>query len=62
MQNFIKSIKETIESNKEELISPSRHYKAEELLIMKGYIRALNDVLTDYESELMDSLDKISLN
>jgi hypothetical protein len=62
MQNFIKSIKETIESNKEELASPSRHYKAEELLIMQGYTRALNDVLTDYESELMDSLNKISLN
>jgi hypothetical protein len=62
MKNFRNMIIETIESNQEELKSPSRNYDQGELIYMRGYTNALKDLLSDYDNELMDNLTKISLN
>lgn len=60
--NFRKMLIETIESNQEELTSPSREYEQGEIIFMRGYTEALKDMLSDYDEELMGNLTKISLN
>jgi hypothetical protein len=51
MENYRKSLIESIEDNKVELVAPSREYTDGEVIYMKGYNQALQDMLEDFDSD-----------
>ena len=53
--NFKEYLQQAIEDNRLELLIPSRERSEEEVLWMRGYQQALEDMLEDYN----DDLDKI---
>lgn len=65
MDNYRKLLTDTIEDNKIELIAPSREYTDEEILYMKGYNQALQDMLEDFDNDFenfLNNLIKAQLN
>ena len=65
MDKYRKLIVDTIEDNKVEMIAPSREYTDEEILYMKGYNQALQDLLEDFDNDFENFLNemiKIQLN
>ena len=49
---FKETLLVTIEDNRLELLMPSREYSEEELVYMRGYNQALEDMLNDFDDEL----------
>ena len=65
MDKYRKLIVDTIKDNKVEMIAPSREYTDEEILYMKGYNQALQDLLEDFDNDFENFLNemiKIQLN
>lgn len=65
MENYRKSLTDAIEDNKIELVAPSREYTAEEIIWMKGYNQALQDMLEDFDNDFgnfINELIKTQLN
>ena len=59
MDNYRKSLIESIEDNKIELVSPSREYTDTEIIYMKGYNQALQDMLEDFDSDFETFLNEL---
>ena len=62
---FKETLLATIEDNRLEMLIPSREYSEEELVYMRGYTQALEDMLDDYDGELYTinhELNTFSLN
>jgi hypothetical protein len=59
MDNYRKSLIESIEDNKIELVSPSREYTDAEIIYMKGYNQALQDMLEDFDSDFETFLNEL---
>jgi hypothetical protein len=49
---FKETLLSTIEDNRLEMLMPSREYTEEELVYMRGYNQALEDMLDDYDGDL----------
>jgi hypothetical protein len=49
---FKETLLATIEDNRLEMLMPSREYTEEELVYMRGYNQALEDMLDDYDGDL----------
>jgi hypothetical protein len=54
MDKFKEILLETIEENRLEMLMPSREYafRRSELVYMRGYNQALEDMLEDYDDDL----------
>jgi hypothetical protein len=59
MENYRKSIKEAIEGNEIEMLVPSREYTDEEIIYMKGYTQALQDMLSDFDNDFETFLNEL---
>jgi len=59
MDNYRKSLIESIEDNKIELVSPSREYTDTEIIYMKGYNQALQDMLEDFDNDFEAFLNEL---
>ena len=59
MENYRKSLIESIEDNKVELVVPSREYTDGEIIYMKGYNQALQDMLEDFDSDFETFLNEL---
>ena len=52
MDKFKEILLETIEDNRLEILMPSREYSENEMVYMRGYQQALEDMLEDYDDGL----------
>ena len=52
--NFRHSLLEAIESNRLEILMPSREYFDSQVYWMDGYQQALEDMLGDYDNNIQD--------
>jgi hypothetical protein len=59
MENYRKSLIESIEDNKVELVVPSREYTDGEIIYMKGYNQALQDMLEDFDNDFEAFLNEL---
>ena len=59
MENYRKSLTEAIEDNKIEMLAPSREYTDEEIIWMRGYNQALQDMLEDSDNDFENFLNEI---
>lgn len=50
--NFKEYLLQAIEDNRMEMLIPSRDYSEGEIVYMRGYNQALEDMLADYSDEL----------
>lgn len=65
MDNYRKLLTNSIEDNKIELLAPSREYTEEEIIYMKGYNQALQDMLDDFDNDyenFLNDMIKAQLN
>jgi hypothetical protein len=65
MDKFKQTLVGAIEENKEEMISPSREYTDNEIIWMRGYTQALQDMLNDFTEDynkFIEDLIKVQLN
>lgn len=62
MENYRKAITDAIEDNKIELLSPSREYTDEDIIYMKGYNQALQDMLDDFDNDYENFLNDMIKN
>ena len=58
MKKYIKIIKEAIEFNISEIADNAENYTSDEMLFMKGYTQALEDMLDDLSESDLDDGDK----
>jgi hypothetical protein len=58
MANFKQSLLDALEDNRLELLMPSRPYNEIEITYMKGYQQALEDMLEDYNDDLIEEVQK----
>jgi len=59
MENYRKSITKAIEDNEIEMLAPSREYTDEEIIYMKGYNQALQDMLDDFDNDFENFLNEL---
>lgn len=59
MENYRKSLTEAIKDNKVEMLAPSRDYSDEEIIWMRGYNQALQDMLEDFDNDFENFLNEI---
>lgn len=62
MDNYRKLLTNSIEDNKIELLAPSRDYTEEEIIYMKGYNQALQDMLDDFDNDYENFLNDMIKN
>jgi len=62
MENYRKSLTDAIEDNKIELIAPSREYNENEIIWMRGYNQALQDMLEDFDNDFENFLNDMIKN
>jgi len=56
MSNFKQTLLDALEDNRLELLMPSRNYDEIEITYMKGYQQALEDMLEDYNDDLVEEI------
>ena len=56
MSNFKQTLLDALEDNRLELLMPSRNYDEIEITYMKGYQQALEDMLEDYNDDLIEEI------
>ena len=56
MSNFKQTLLDALEDNRLELLMPSRDYNEIEITYMKGYQQALEDMLEDYNDDLIEEV------
>jgi len=56
MVNFKQSLLDALEDNRLEMIMPSREYTDNEIIWMRGYNQALEDMLADYNDDIEDAI------
>jgi hypothetical protein len=65
MDKFKQTLVEAIEENKTEMVAPSREYTDMEIVWMRGYNQALQDMLDDFNEDynkFLENLIKAQLN
>ena len=65
MANFKQSLLDALEDNRLEMLMPSREYTDNEIIWMRGYQQALEDMLCDYDDDVelaVENALKFSLN
>jgi hypothetical protein len=65
MNSFKQTLIDAIEDNKMEMVNPSREYTAKEIIWMRGYNQALQDMLSDFTEDynkFLEDMIKNSLN
>lgn len=56
MSSFKQSLLDALEDNRLEMIMPSREYTDNEIIWMRGYNQALEDMLADYNNDIEDAI------
>jgi hypothetical protein len=56
MSSFKQYLLDTLEDNRLELLMPSRNYDEIEIIWMRGYNQALEDMLADYNDDIEDAI------
>ena len=56
MANFKQSLLDALEDNRLEILMPSREYTENEIIWMRGYQQALEDMLADYNDDIEDAI------
>lgn len=56
MANFKQSLLDALEDNRLEMLMPSREYTDNEIIWMRGYQQALEDMLCDYDNDIEDAI------
>ena len=56
MANFKQSLLDALEDNRIEMIMPSREYTDNEIIWMRGYNQALEDMLADYNDDIENAI------
>lgn len=56
MSNFKQSLLDALEDNRLEMVMPSREYTDNEIIFMRGYNQALEDMLEDYNNDIEDAI------
>ena len=65
MNSFKQTLIEAIEDNKMEMVNPSREYTDMEIIWLRGYNQALQDMLSDFTEDynkFLEDMIKNSLN
>lgn len=56
MSSFKQSLLDALEDNRLEMLMPSREYTDNEIIWMRGYNQALEDMLVDYNNDIEDAI------
>jgi hypothetical protein len=56
MADFKQTLLDALEDNRLELLMPSRPYNEIEITYMRGYQQALEDMLEDYNDDLIEEV------
>lgn len=56
MSSFKQSLLDALEDNRLEMLMPSREYTDNEIIFMRGYNQALEDMLEDYNNDIEDAI------
>lgn len=56
MSSFKQSLLDALEDNRLEMLMPSREYTDNEIIWMRGYNQALEDMLADYNNDIEDAI------
>ncbi len=65
MNSFKQTLIDAIEENKMEMVNPSREYTDNEIIWLRGYNQALQDMLSDFTEDynkFLEDMIKNSLN
>jgi hypothetical protein len=65
MNSFKQTLIDAIEDNKVEMVNPSREYTDMEIIWLRGYNQALQDMLSDFTEDynkFLEDMIKNSLN
>ena len=56
MSSFKQSLLDALEDNRLEMLMPSREYTDNEIIWMRDYNQALEDMLADYNNDIEDAI------
>ncbi len=59
MANFKQSLLDALEENRLEMLMPSREYTDNEIIWMRGYQQALEDMLADYNDDIENAIQNV---
>ena len=65
MNSFKQTLLDAIEDNKMEMVNPSREYTDMEIIWLRGYNQALQDMLSDFTEDynkFLEDMIKLNLN
>ena len=65
MNSFKQTLIDAIEENKVEMVNPSREYTDMEIIWLRGYNQALQDMLSDFTEDynkFLEDMIKLNLN